>query len=130
MIPDIQCEIKVVAPLYPSEDPTKVAEAIQRIFVNVDTVSNNSSISARSTDLAVLSTIFDAIRAKRSQRVYMKNLKRNLHDNTTWFYLNKQAAFVGKTVICAESDESPLGPIKVSISSPDIDDIVEWLVSS
>ena len=130
MIPVVTCEIEIDTPLYPSEDPAKVASTIQKIFADISIISSNFNVTAKSTDIAVLKTVFEAIRAKRSQRVYMRNLKKNLYNNTTWFYLNKQAAFVGKVVICAESDESPLGPIKVSINSPDIDSIIEWLVSS
>ena len=130
MIPVVTCEIEIDTPLYPSEDPAKVASTIQKIFADISIISSNFNVTAKSTDIAVLKTVFEAIHAKRSQRVYMRNLKKNLYNNTTWFYLNKQAAFVGKVVICAESDESPLGPIKVSINSPDIDSIIEWLVSS
>ena len=44
------------------------------------------------------------------------------------FYLNKQAAFVEQIAICEEFDESPLGPIKVSLSSSNIDRIIDWIV--
>ena len=47
---------------------------------------------------------------------------------TTWFYLNKQAAFVEKIAICEESEESPLGPIKVILTSSRIDEIIDWFV--
>ena len=130
MIPSVSCKIEIDTPLYPSEDPTKVASTIQRIFADINIISSDYTITAKSTDIAILKTVFEAIHAKRSQRVYMRNLKKNLQGNTTWFYLNKQAAFVGKIVICVESDESPLGPIKVSINSPNIDSIIEWLASS
>ena len=52
----------------------------------------------------------------------------NLHDDTTWFYLNKQAAFVEQIAICEESNESPLGPIKVTLTSSNIDAIIDWIV--
>ncbi len=56
-------------------------------------------------------------------------MKQFIHTNlTTWFYLNKQAAFVEKIAICEKSDESPLGPIKVIITSPNIDGIIDWII--
>ena len=45
------------------------------------------------------------------------------------FYLNKQAAFVEKIAICEKADESPLGPIKVILTSVYIDKIIDWIVS-
>lgn len=58
----------------------------------------------------------------------MRSLEDNLKNNTTWFYLNKQAAFVEQIAICQESDESPLGPIKVTLTSSNIDAIIDWIV--
>jgi hypothetical protein len=49
--------------------------------------------------------------------------------DSTWFYLNKQAAFVDVIAICNEADESPLGPIKIVLHSTNIEDVIEWLVS-
>jgi predicted RNA binding protein with dsRBD fold (UPF0201 family) len=57
-----------------------------------------------------------------------RRLEKNLDKNSTWFYLNKQAAFVEKIAICEESDESPLGPIKVILTSNQIDRIIDWLI--
>jgi predicted RNA binding protein with dsRBD fold (UPF0201 family) len=54
---------------------------------------------------------------------------RNMTEDSTWFYLNKQAAFVNVPVLCDEADESPLGPIKVVLHSTNIEDVIEWLVS-
>jgi predicted RNA binding protein with dsRBD fold (UPF0201 family) len=40
--------------------------------------------------------------------------------------LNKQAAFAGVVAIVEEEDESPLGPIKITIKNLDIDKIFKW----
>jgi predicted RNA binding protein with dsRBD fold (UPF0201 family) len=45
---------------------------------------------------------------------------------TTWFLLNKQAAFSGVVVIVEEEDESPLGPIKITIKNQDTEEIIKW----
>ena len=63
-----------------------------------------------------------------SQKNYQRNFRKNLTENSTWFYLNKQAAFADKIAICEESDESPLGPIKIVLTSPDIDRVVDWII--
>jgi|TARA_Y100000815_G_scaffold61902_1_gene50225 predicted RNA binding protein with dsRBD fold (UPF0201 family) len=49
--------------------------------------------------------------------------------DSTWFYLNKQAAFANVIALCDEADESPLGPIKVVLHSKNIEDVIDWLVS-
>jgi hypothetical protein len=64
----------------------------------------------------------------QSERIYQRRLEKNLENNSTWFYLNKQAAFAEKIAICEESDESPLGPIKVILTSTQIDRIIDWLI--
>lgn len=46
--------------------------------------------------------------------------------NKTYFYVNKQAAFVN-IVNISDEELSPLGDIKVEIRSDDIDKIIDWL---
>ena len=50
-------------------------------------------------------------------------------ENSTWFYLNKQAAFVDVVALCNEADESALGPIKSVLNSNNIEEIIENLAS-
>jgi predicted RNA binding protein with dsRBD fold (UPF0201 family) len=54
---------------------------------------------------------------------------RNMTNDSTWFYLNKQAAFANVITLCDEADESPLGPIKIVLHSKNIEDVIDWLVS-
>ena len=126
--PSIRCQIEIFCVVNPSEDPNKIKKAIFNIFSYSTIVTNDSSIVAKSNDLRSLEKIFEIIHSQQSQKSYKRNIEKNLEHGTTWFYLNKQAAFVGKIAICEESDESPLGPIKVILISPNIDQIIEWLV--
>lgn len=112
-----------------SEDPNKIKKAISNIFPYSTLETKIFSISAQSKDLKSLEKIYEIIHTKQSQKIYRRNLEKNLENNTTWFYLNKQAAFVEKIAICEKSDESPLGPIKVILTSSNIDGIIDWIVS-
>lgn len=112
-----------------SEDPNKIKKAISNIFPYSTLETEMFSISAQSKDLKSLEKIYEIIHTKQSQKIYRRNLEKNLENNTTWFYLNKQAAFVEKIAICEKSDESPLGPIKVTLTSSNIDEIIDWIVS-
>ena len=89
----------------------------------------NFSVHADSEDLKSLEKIYETIHSKKFQNIYRRNLEQNLDNNTTWFYLNKQAAFAGKIAICKDEDESPLGPIKVVLKSQNIERLIEWLIS-
>ncbi len=128
-IPSISCKIEMFCSVNPSEDPKKIKKAISNIFTNSTIKTENFSISAQSKDLKSLEIIYEAIHTKQSQKIYRRNLEKNLEDDTTWFYLNKQAAFVEQIAICEEANESPLGPIKVILTSSNIDRIIDWLVS-
>jgi len=128
-IPSVSCKIEMFCSVNPSEDPKKITKAISNIFPYSITTTENFSISAQSKDLKSLEKIYETIHTKQSQKIYRRNLEKNLENDTTWFYLNKQAAFVEKIVICEEADESPLGPIKVILTSSYIDEIIDWIAS-
>ena len=128
-IPSVSCKIEMFCSVNPSEDPKKIEKAISNIFTNSTIKTETFSISAQSKNLKSLEIIYETIHTKQSQKIYRRNLEKNLENDTTWFYLNKQAAFVEKIAICEEADESPLGPIKVILTSSNIDRIIDWIVS-
>ena len=128
-IPNISCNIHISSSINPSEDPEKVKKAILNIFPNLLVETEQFSAYSKSNELRSLEKIYEAIRLRHSQKIYLRTLEKNLKNDTTWFYLNKQAAFVEKIAICEESDESPLGPIKIILTSSNIDGIIDWMVS-
>ena len=126
-IPNISCKIEMSCPVNPSEDPSKIIKLISNIFPNSEIKTENFSVSAHSKNLNSLEKIYETIHSKKSQKTYTRNLEDNLENDSTWFYLNKQAAYVGEVVICEEAEESPLGPIKVILTSSNIDGIIDWI---
>ena len=126
-IPNINCKIEMTCPVNLSEDPEKVKKAISNIFPFSDIKNENFSIKAQSKELRSLEKIYEIITSTQSQKSYTRNLENNLEDDSTWFYLNKQAAFVEKIAICDEAEESPLGPIKVTLTSSNIDGVIDWI---
>jgi len=127
-IPSISCKIEMFCSVNPSEDPEKIKQAISNVFPNSKIKNENYSISAVSKDLNSFEKIYETIQLNRSQKSYRRSLEQNLKNDSTWFYLNKQAAFVEKIAICEEAEESPLGPIKVVITSSNIDGIIDWII--
>jgi len=98
------------------------------VFPDAKIKTDSFSIISNSKDLYLLEKIYDVIHSNQSQKIYQRQLEKNLDNNSTWFYLNKQAAFVGTISLCEEAEESPLGPIKVILTSSNIDRIIDWLI--
>ena len=127
-IPSLSCKIEIFCTVNPSESIEKIEKAISNIFPYSIINNNNLSINAQSKELRSFEKIFQFIHNNKLQKIYLRSLEDNLQDDTTWFYLNKQAAFVEQIAICEESNESPLGPIKVTLTSSNIDAIIDWIV--
>ena len=128
-IPDISCKIDAYCTINPSEDPQKVENAISNVLVDMNIITNNETLKATSNNIESLSKIYEVVHSRKTLKAYRRQLNQNLLDDSTWFYLNKQAAYAKTIALCSESDESPLGPIKVILSSQDIDNVIEWLIS-
>jgi len=129
IIPNVACKISAYCPIYPSEDPKKVKQALSNIFKNSKISFDKNSVKASSNNPEDLEKIFDVIHSRKTEKIYSRHLNANMDDDMTWFYLNKQAAFVNTVALCGEADESPLGPIKVILKSNEIERVIEWLIS-
>jgi len=128
--PDMSCTIDAYCHINPSEDPKKVEQAITNILVDVDVKITNESLRVTSTSLESLQKIYEAINSHHSKNAYRRQLNQNMSDESSWFYLNKQAAFANSVALCSESEESPLGPIKIVLNSKNIQTVIEWLISN
>jgi len=126
-IPTIKCKVEIICSVNLSEDLDKVKQAISNIFPYSIINNENFSIKAQSNELKSLEKIYETISSSQSQKIYSRNLENNLEGDSTWFFLNKQTAFVGIVAICDEAEESPLGPIKVTLTSSNIDEIIDWI---
>ena len=126
-IPEVACKIEAYAAVNPSEDPEKVRHAVANVVLNADYQYKDGSMKATSRDLHSLAKIQETVRSRRANRVYRRQMRFNTKEDTTWFYLNKQAAYVDVVAICDEAEESPMGPIKVILHSKNLDKVVDWL---
>ena len=121
------CKVQVSCQINPSEDPSKVETAILNIFPDLEISISDKLLIGKSNGMNTLSNISESIRSKNTKNIYQRILKKNSNENSTWFYLNKQAAFVNTVSLCNESNESPLGPIKVVLEGNDIENIIQSL---
>jgi predicted RNA binding protein with dsRBD fold (UPF0201 family) len=129
--PNIQSEIeiKVEATVNPSEDPQKVIAAIENVIDKCyPEFRYGSRAVGRARGTEPLSLIYEQVRSRSAMGVLRRMLLDNRSGETTWFYLNKQAAAAGIAAVIEDEQESPLGPIRVTIDCEELDSIVNWLV--
>ena len=126
---DVDCKISAYCTINASEDVNKVRTSLSNVLTDMVEKLTEDSLTANSNNYESLTKIYETIRSRRSKSAYRKHLLRNMTNDSTWFYLNKQAAFVDVIALCDEADESPLGPIKVVLHSKNIEDVIDWLVS-
>ena len=107
----------------------KVRTAVSNIVTDMDEKMTDDALVANSTNYESLTKIYETMRSRRTKSAYRRHLMRNMTEDSTWFYLNKQAAFADVITLCDEEDQSPLGPIKIVLCSKNIEDVIDWLVS-
>ena len=117
--------IQIFCTINPSEDPDKVKTAVNNIFPDVELETSDTEISGTTNNFSVLSQISKSIHEKNVKNTYQRILKKNNDGESTWFYLNKQAAFVNTVALCSEANESSLGPIKIILRSNNIEQVID-----
>jgi len=126
---DVNCKVSAFCTINASEDMEKVRTAVSNILTDMDEKITGDSLVVNSSNYESLTKIYETMRSRRTKSAYRRHLMRNMAKDSTWFYLNKQAAFANVVALCDEADESPLGPIKVVLHSKNIEDVIDWLVS-
>ncbi len=132
MIPPYRGRLKVSveAEINPSEDVEKVKRAVASLFCK-DFIEGckvaGRTLVCESSSYICLRKIYEQIRNRRTMAVFRRLLRENRSDEGTWIYLNRQAAYMGKVVVCEEEQESPLGPIIVKFYVDDPDSFIEWI---
>ena len=121
--------IQIFCEINPSEDPEKVKLAINNIFPDLTLELTDTDISGKSNNIQILSQISKSIHENNIKKTYQRILKNNRNSDSSWFYLNKQAAFVNIVALCSEANESSLGPIKVILRSNDIEQVIDSITN-
>tara|TARA_B100000686_G_scaffold304461_1_gene342099 strand:+ start:3576 stop:3959 length:384 start_codon:yes stop_codon:yes gene_type:complete len=121
--------IQIFCEINPSEDPEKVKLAVSNIFPDIELEISDSNVSGKTDDIQILSQISKSMHEKNTKSTYQRILKKNNDGSSTWFYLNKQAAFVNTVALCSEANESSLGPIKVILRSNDIEQTIDSITN-
>ena len=121
--------VQIFCEINPSEDLEKIKTSIFNLFPDLKIKIQENRLSGSSNDIELLSKVIKSIKNRQTINVLSRIMKSNMAENSTWFYLNKQAAFVDVVALCNEADESALGPIKIVLNSNNIEEIIENLAS-
>ena len=126
---DSKLEFQISSSINPSEDPSKILDAINSIIggfgIEYRKYGSNLLIG-KSNHHEVLNYIYEQVRNRSVVSVLRRMLLTHLEEDFSWFYINKQAATKGIIVLVDDEEESPLGPIKISIKSENILKIIDW----
>jgi predicted RNA binding protein with dsRBD fold (UPF0201 family) len=123
-----QIDLKVEATVNPSERTEKVIDAIANLFARCSPdLSYRSRIVGRAVGSDSLATLYEQVRSRSAMGVLRRMLLDNRAGYSTWFLLNKQAATSGIAAVIEDHQESPLGPIRVTISCQELDALIDWL---
>ncbi len=124
-----QIELKVEATVNPSEHTQKVIDAIANLFARCSPeLSFRSRVVGRAAGSDSLAMLYEQVRSRSAMGVLRRKLLDNRAGDSTWFFLNKQAATSGIAAVIEDEQESPLGPIRVTISCEELDALIDWLV--
>jgi len=123
--------VRVEAEVYPTEDPDKVFKAVKSIFPRLELqlrwLDNSAVVEGSGEGLEVLEDLKRMLRERRIRSAARSILKSSISGDLLVFYLNKQAAYVGKVSFTEPFLESPLPPIKVEIKSDKPEEVISWL---
>jgi predicted RNA binding protein with dsRBD fold (UPF0201 family) len=130
LYPNFEVYVSAETIINPSEEPSRVIKCL------INTVNGGSPEINEEGNLAMVNTeglhalhhIKVGVKSRFSAGVLRRLFEYNRSNNKTWFLLNKQAAYSGVIAIVESSVESSLGPIMVTITSKDLDRVLEWLV--
>jgi hypothetical protein len=123
--------VQVEAEINPTENPDKVKLAVENVFgavkFEVHPRKQGDIVVAHATGTEGLTKLYNLLRREHIRDATRSVLFRGLEGNTITFYLNKQVAYVGHLSFSEPAGESPLGPIKVTITCDNPRELIDWL---
>lgn len=126
---DVVVQVETVVNFTESEE--KVKTAVANVFGGLPLVfnlgHNGSILEAEMKGQDTLIRFRNLLRNDRIRDAARRALFIGTRRDAIVFCLNKQVAFVGHISFSEEMAESPLGPIKVTITCDNPRELVDWL---
>lgn len=126
-------EVRIEVEVKPTEDVEKVKKAVLNLvdigeLSTVDIGGGYKLLTGVSEDVKSLAKLHRLLRIERildtARNIMLKSL---VGGNTLVLKFHKQSAYAGKASIVTHDDESPLGPITLTITSDRIREVIDWL---
>ena len=114
--------VTITCPIFPSEDPQRVAQAVTNIFPGIELNVEEERITAETSDLGHFAL---QIRRQRILDTTRSVLMKGRRGERSVFNMNKQAAYAGK--ISFVEERTILGTIKVTVEADDVTIFIEHL---
>jgi predicted RNA binding protein with dsRBD fold (UPF0201 family) len=129
--PEFSAKFTLEATVSPSEDPAKVMQAMKNVVGDCRAESFTSAGSAKlvTGDPKALVRIRDQLRDRHVRSAARRQMILGTAGRTTSLMLNRQAAAAGVIAVCSSPEESPLGPIYLTIESGRLDSAIDWLAT-
>lgn len=118
--------------LRPTEDEEKVLRALMNVFEpqTIERVDMKDYVLIRglSDSLASLQRLHKLLRQQEVLEAARAYMIRAAREGSLTLLLHKQAAYEGKVSLLTWDQESPLGPLRITINySGDIREVIDWL---
>jgi predicted RNA binding protein with dsRBD fold (UPF0201 family) len=121
----------VESDILPTEDESKVERAVRNIFPLIEIrleENKGRRIKGHAKGLEILSEFRSLLKRSRIRAATRSIMLRSISASSITVTLNKQAAYAGHVSFTTDPNESPLGPIILTIQSQKPQEVIDWLV--
>ncbi len=121
--------VSLEATLAPSEDMEKVLGAMKNVLGDAlyALTRNPGLLRMETSDQRSLDRLHDQLRDRHVRAAARKRLIAGRSGDTTSLMISKQAAAAGVVALCDSAEESPLGPLRLTVESRRLDEVIQWL---
>lgn len=119
--------MEIVAPIACTESPEKIETAVARIFPGVRLEINGDTARGEVESLSVLEHVRQQIRSRRIRASARALLMKGVSQRFLRFYVDKQAAYMGKLSLWDPEEERSPNPIMVKVMVDNPVQVVYWL---
>ena len=128
---EFRSKLELDATISPSEDPAKVVQAMKNVLgeASCEISLTPTAVKLLTDDTRALVHIRDQLRDRHVRTAARKQMLLNSAGRSASLMLNRQAAAAGVVAICGSVEESPLGPIHLTVRSDRLEAAIDWLTA-
>jgi len=123
----VKLSAEITAPVNPTESGSKVLKAVLNIFPKAYVRQGSDNVFASFDSAEGFEKLRMLIRSRRIRASARAVLSKGLRGNLLVFYINKQAAYVGRLSFYEPGEVVALDPITVKVYCSDAAQLVRWL---